>query len=208
MTTVGEILSLAREKKHLTLEQVEKTTKIRSKFIAAIEHNEFDKLPPGTFTKGFIKNYASFLGLPIEETLAFYRRQANDEKGPLVSKSAPPTEKKLFTPISLTSIGVAILLLVFFTYLGFSYLRFAGSPTLMVASPAKNAVVAAEQVEVLGKTDPDATVTINDQTVPVNESGSFTAQITLTPGLNTLTITAVNKFHRQTTITRNLRLEK
>lgn len=204
MTTVGEILSIAREKKHLTLEQVEKTTKIRSKFITAIENNEFDKLPPGTFTKGLIKNYASFLGLPINETLAFYRRQANEEK----SSPILPKEKRLSTQFSVTAIGIAILTLIFFAYLGLSYLRFAGSPTLTVSSPPKNAIVSSEVVEVLGKTDPDATITINNQVVPLNENGSFTAQITLSPGLNTLTITATNKFQRQTVVSRNLRLEK
>lgn len=204
MTTVGQILREARNHKKLTLEQAEKATKIRLKFLVALEGDEFTKLPPSTFTKGFIKNYAAYLSLPVEETLAFYRRQVNEEKLPAPAKQINQT---FFRP-SLTTISVSLLVLIFFTYLVYSYFRFAGSPTLTINSPANNTVVASDQIELTGKTDPDAVLTINDQNIPVNESGSFSVSITLQPGINTLTITSTNKFRRQTTITRSLRLEK
>ena len=95
-----------------------------------------------------------------------------------------------------------------FRSLIYSYFRFAGAQTLTVVSPIKNAVVHEDQIEVTGKTNPDATIVINNQSVGVNENGSFDTKISLTPGLNTVTIVASNKFKRQTVITRNLRLEK
>ncbi len=114
MTTVGQILLTARNRKKLTLEQVEKATKIRLKFLLALEGDEFNKLPPGTFTKGFIKNYASYLDLPVEETLAFYRRQVNEEKLPV------PKKQQFSQPhirFSITAITVSFLVLLFFVYL-------------------------------------------------------------------------------------------
>ena len=209
MTTVGQILSQARNRKKLTLEQVEKATRIRLKFLVALEKDELTKLPPGTFTKGFIKNYAAFLGLPVDDTLAFYRRQVNEKVSPLpVRNPAPPTPKSPLLSLSLTSIGVFIMVVLFFIYLVYSYFRYAGAPALNLNSPSKNAVVSEEQIEVSGKTDPDATLTINNQPVSLNENGSFSTKVTLTPGLNTITVVSSNKFHRQTTLTRNLRLEK
>lgn len=209
MITVGEILAAGREKKKLTLEQVEKSTRIRSKFLVALEKNQFEKLPPGTFTKGLIKNYASFLGLSPEETLAFYRRQVNEEK-PVMNNLNEQKSNSKWLPFTLSfaSITTGILILLFFVYLGFSYLKFVGSPNLNLTSPSKNAVVQTDQIDVAGKTDPNVTVTINNQEISVNENGSFTTKITLQPGLNTITIIAVNKFNRQSTIVRNLRLEK
>lgn len=209
MITVGEILGNARERKKLTIEQVEKATKIRAKFLVAIEKNQFDKLPPGTFTKGLIKNYATFLGLSPSETIAFYRRQVNEEI-PNIAIPHPQKNDHGRFPISfsLTTLATVGLILIFFLYLGYSYLRFAGSPTLVINSPAKNAVVKEEQIEVAGKTDPNASVTINNQEISVNENGSFVTKITLQPGLNTLTVEAVNKFGRKSTLVRNLRLEK
>lgn len=209
MTTVGELFTAARKQKKLTLEQVEKAIKIRQKFLLALEKNEFQRLPPGTFTKGFIKNYAAFLGLPIEETMAFYRRQVNEEKTQtLPHPSENPPSERIFPFLSPMSVGVFILVLLFFAYLIYSYLRFAGSPALAITSPAQNSITSEEQIYVSGKTDPDAQLTINNQPVSIEENGSFNTKISLTPGLNTLTIVATNKFHRQTTITRNLRLEK
>ena len=209
MITVGEILATGREKKKLTLEQVEKSTRIRSKFLVALEKNQFEKLPPGTFTKGLIKNYASFLGLAPEETLAFYRRQVNEEK-PVVNmpNEQKSNSRRLPFSLSFASITTGVLVLLFFVYLGFSYLKFAGAPNLNLTSPSKNAVVQTDQIDVTGKTDPNVTVTINNQEIAVNENGSFQTKITLQPGLNTITVVAVNKFNRQSTIVRNLRLEK
>lgn len=209
MTTVGEILLSARLKKKLTLEQVEKATRIRAKFLAAIEKNDFRQLPPTTFVKGFIKNYANFLGLPTEEILAFYRRQIDETLPPAFSK--PQTfspGQNLISRLSLTGLGVIILLILFTAYLAFSYFRLAGAPILILSSPAQNSTIAVEQIDVTGKTDPDATIMINNQPVNIDQNGSFLVKITLQPGLNTLTVVATNKFKRQTTVTRNIRLEK
>lgn len=209
MVTVGEILHSARERKKLTVDQVEKSTKIRAKFIIALEQNQFDKLPGPTFARGFVKNYAAFLGLPTEEILAFYRRQANtDNILALPKQTVNSISKALITPQRFTVVSVGILLVGFFGYLIFSYVQFAGTPVLTVNSPANNSVVSETSVEVIGRTDPSATLVINNEPVDTNENGSFDIKVPLQSGLNTLTITASNKFGKKITVTRNLRLER
>lgn len=209
MTTVGELLFNARIAKKISLEQVEKATKIRVRHLAALEQNRFDDLPSGAFVKGFVKNYASYLGLSVEEIMAFYRRQVK-EKGPapIIRKRPGLFAKFVITPQLLTAGIVTLFIAGFFGFLIFSYIRFAGAPPLLVDRPANNLVVHEDQIEVVGKTDPEASVTINNQPVSINENGSFEAKVPLSAGLNTLTIEAVNKFKRQTTVVRNLRLEK
>lgn len=209
MTTVGEILKSNRERKKLTVEQVEKATKIRAKFILALEENQFDKLPGPTFARGFVKNYAAFLGLPTEEILAFYRRQSTGVETVSLSK-APTTSVKsgLITPRRFTIASISVLVLGFFAYLIFSYIQFAGSPALAVNSPQNNVIVSQDSIEVIGKTDTGATLSINNAPVNINEDGSFDIQIPVSAGLNTLTITASNKFGKKTTIVRHLRMEK
>lgn len=207
MTTVGEILKSARLKKNLNLEEVEKTIKIRAKFLSALEENNFSNLPPGTFAKGFIKNYAVFLGISPNEALAFYRRQVIEEK------LAPASPKNNFNHITITPKKFAILctilfLIIFFIYLIVSYLQFAGSPFLKINTPNNNIVTNNDTIEIAGKTNPGTILTINNQVVATNESGNFSVNIPLEPGLNTLTITSKNKFDRKTTVVRNLRLEK
>ena len=210
MTTVGEILANARNAKKLTPAQVEAATKIRAKFITALENNQFDKLPPGTFTKGFIKNYASFLGLPKEEVLAFYRRQVDEDKIAVLpaGRANELVRRFILTPQRFVALATALFLAAFFAYLAFSYFQFAGAPTLAVDQPKNNSVTSFEAVDVVGKTDPAATLTINGQAVSTHEDGSFRVKVDLTAGINTITVTATNKYRRQTTIVRNLRLEQ
>ncbi len=210
MTTIGEILRSAREKKKLTIEAVEKATKIRAKFIDSLEANKFDNLPGPTYARGFVKNYAAFLNLPVDEMLAFYRRQASGEVPSNIIKSDSRSAVRglRMTPQLFTAISVGLLLVCFFAYLIFTYFQFAGAPALTLNSPANNVVVREDSVEIVGKTDPGATLAINNQQVTISENGTFDVKVPLQPGLNTLSIVATNKFHRKTIVTRNLRLEK
>ncbi|KKU81103.1 MAG: Helix-turn-helix domain-containing protein [Candidatus Gottesmanbacteria bacterium GW2011_GWA1_47_8] len=78
MKTVGSIFREAREKKHLTLEHVERATKIRKKFLSDIERDDYENLPSAAYAKGFVKNYSDFLGLDAASVLAYFRRQTEE----------------------------------------------------------------------------------------------------------------------------------
>ena len=72
---VGYTLRQERERKNLTIEDIEQGTSIRALYIEAIENGEYDKLPGAVYTKGFIKNYAKFLELDAD---AMAKEFAND----------------------------------------------------------------------------------------------------------------------------------
>ena len=63
MFEIGATLREARERRHLTFDQVEAETKIRAKYVRALEEEQFDILPSGTYVKGFLRTYADSLGL-------------------------------------------------------------------------------------------------------------------------------------------------
>src|SRR5581483_886939 len=63
MFEIGNSLREARMRQGLDFPQVELATKIRAKYIRALEEEEFDVLPSGTYIKGFLRSYADFLGL-------------------------------------------------------------------------------------------------------------------------------------------------
>src|SRR3989338_11411183 len=97
MRTVGQVLKEEREKRFYTLDEVEKTTKIRKELLEALEAGQYQKLPPHTFVQGFIKNYGKFLGLNPEKLLAVFRREFSDHKFPpriLESFSHPPDNQR------------------------------------------------------------------------------------------------------------------
>lgn len=61
--TVGERLREARERRGVSLRQIAEQTNVSVRSLEAIERNQLDKLPGGIFTRGFIRSYASQVGL-------------------------------------------------------------------------------------------------------------------------------------------------
>jgi cytoskeleton protein RodZ len=79
MPTIGETLREARMRRHLDISDVESRTKIRAKYLRALENEEFGMLPGPTFVKTFMRTYAELLGLDphplVEEYRATYERR-------------------------------------------------------------------------------------------------------------------------------------
>lgn len=74
--SVGMILREARLAKGLSLSEVEKGTSIRSRYLEAVENDEYDKTPGEVFLKGIIRNYGNFLGLNGPELVDMYKAAA------------------------------------------------------------------------------------------------------------------------------------
>jgi hypothetical protein len=63
---IGDSLRTARERQGLDHPEIELATKIRSKYLRALEQEDFDALPGDAYTRGFLRTYADFLGLDGE----------------------------------------------------------------------------------------------------------------------------------------------
>lgn len=74
MSAIGETLRREREKRNLELEQISRELKISSRFLEAIEDEQFDKLPGVVFAKSFVRQYARMLGLDEDELAAEVQR--------------------------------------------------------------------------------------------------------------------------------------
>lgn len=73
MPPVGETLREARLRQQIDIADVEQATKIRSKYLRALEAEEFDRLPGATYVRTFIRSYADFLGLDAQLLVEEYR---------------------------------------------------------------------------------------------------------------------------------------
>jgi cytoskeleton protein RodZ len=60
---IGNSLREARLRQHLDFPELEQATKIRSRYLRALEEEQFDTLPAETYVKGFLRAYAEYLGL-------------------------------------------------------------------------------------------------------------------------------------------------
>lgn len=212
MRTVGQVLKESRTNKLYTLEQAEKATKIRKELIEALENDDYQKLPPPTFVQGFIKNYGKFLGLNEEKLLAIYRREFSDKRNPSkMSQSwTNSSELKKFhlTPARIISSVIFSLVIIFFVYLWVEYRFLSGAPFLEISSPTDQSSVQSPVVKVLGKTDSEAKVMINNQSVEVDFAGNFSQEIKLSDSANVIEVSSTSKYGKVTKESRTVFLKR
>lgn len=97
MGELGELLKEARQQKGLSLEQVEEATRIRRKYLQALEEENFGVLPAEVYVKGFLRNYAQYLDLDVEEVMALYAEKAARGEG---ASPSPDIFRPMSIPVS------------------------------------------------------------------------------------------------------------
>jgi cytoskeleton protein RodZ len=97
---IGAILHDARTRRKIELSEVEAATRIRLRFLRAIENEEWDVLPGGVYTRGFIRTYAAFLGLDGDRLAADYRESVEGgQRGPQDQAGVPASSAKRSRPL-------------------------------------------------------------------------------------------------------------
>ncbi len=87
----GERLKRERELREVTLEEITAATRIGSRFLEALENEEWGKLPGGVFNRGFVRSIARYLGLDEEALLGEY----DLAHGTQVAPAPPPPERRM-----------------------------------------------------------------------------------------------------------------
>jgi cytoskeleton protein RodZ len=115
MPNFGASFKKARESKGIPFERISAETRISTRFLQAIENEDFHLLPGGIFNRGFIRTYAEHLGLDPEQAIADYQKLAEmpEPSQPVVTApSAPP--RKINRQLFPMAIGGLILMIVIF----------------------------------------------------------------------------------------------
>ena len=192
-----------REKRRLTLETVHRVIKIHPNYIKALEADDYSIFEGKVHAKGFLKVYSEYLGLNLDEIMALWRRdyeavfEKNRDEKFFKLKSLEP-EKLIVTP-GLIITGIIVLLIVlFFGYLLYQYRTYTGNPKLDVYHPENNKIVTSDILDITGKAELDSEVFINNQKVVLMPNGNFATSLKLKEGINTLSITAINKLNKKT----------
>lgn len=206
MKSASEILKKAREDLGFSLEQVAEITKIRPEFLAKIEAGDYQSLPGEAYIKGFLRTFARAVQADEEKVLAFFRREYEENKKGSKRLTWQPIQIKIFnlTPTTFLAVMVSTLILSFLLFLAWQYKSFAGVPLLLIYEPTPQQLVTRSFVTVIGKSDPDAKVTINGEEVFLDKSGAFQKTIEVEPGIYQLKIAAVNKLGKKSEVTRTV----
>jgi cytoskeletal protein RodZ len=198
---LGELLREAREAKGVDLPRVERDTKIRTRYLSALESGEYRELPGSVYTKGFLRNYGSYLGLDPEYLIDLYRLESRSALSERPRAPMPPrpiarrSRALVVTPgavmATLLTIGVGL----FIVYLAYEFLTFAQTPELRVTQPAGDVSRHPDpSYTVRGVTAPDSTVrvegAVENPTVTADAGGEFSIDLRLRPGPNVITLIA------------------
>lgn len=92
-TGIGRVLRRARELRGKSLEEASRETRIRAEYLQALEREAFDRLLGDVYVRGFLRSYASYLGLDADRVMAAYSR-TNGIRAPA------PTPPRVPTPAS------------------------------------------------------------------------------------------------------------
>jgi cytoskeleton protein RodZ len=125
MPTLGEELRQRRENKGLSLREVSDATHIGSRFLQAIESDDYSILPGGIFNRGFVRSYARYVGLDEEQALVLYNQQLEAKGGEAPRSTAPSWEgidEEVSSPWgTIALIILTLLILCAGGYMGYRY---------------------------------------------------------------------------------------
>lgn len=207
MKTIGQEFAEERKRQGKTIEEVTKATKIKEEFLRAIEKGDFKALPSSTYAYGFVRNYAKYLGLPVEKSLAIYRREFDEKKNIEVLPRGFSNPKEYVPPRFRFGRSLALLVFVFVVIAGFLIFQYRAAifnPNLSVETPTDSQEFKSLVIDVKGKTDPASTLTIDDKQVPINTDGTFQKKIAVFPGESVIVFKVENKFGRVSTVERKI----
>lgn len=210
MIRLGQRLQEERKRQGFSLEEVAKATRIRMKFLEAIENSNYHGLPSSAYVQGFVKNYVIFLGLPTKELLALFRREFNEQEylGVLPESFTNPKHIRLNHFRLRQTIGIGVVLLILLVgYVFFQYKSAFISPSLTVTLPREEQVVSTQTISVGGSTEQNSTITVNGLPAFVDENGIFKKEITVFPGQVTIVVKATNSFGKSSTIERHIQMK-
>jgi len=199
-------LAAARERKGVDLTRAERDTKIRARYLSALERGDYRDLPGAVYTKGFLRNYAIYLGLDPEDVLRQWRRERGDQAAPepVIVPPRPmaePARPLTFSPSIIVAALMTFGVVAFGIYLSIQLLRYAKPPEVSVTSPSPATITVADNLttfRITGTATPGALISVSapgrDQPYRVNASpdGSWSIDVDLRRGQNRFDVTATS----------------
>ena len=199
---LGDVLRAAREAKGADLARVERDTKIRERYLSALERGEYRELPGAVYTKGFLRNYGAYLGLDPEYLIDLYRLETSAsavERPGTQAPSRPISVRRrrtfVVTPGAVVAAILTIVVGALVAWIGYQFVNFARMPGLQIVEPVGDVSAHADQtITIRGITAPNATISITglpeNPSTTADEEGRFAMTVDLLPGSNEIHVQA------------------
>lgn len=177
MQHVGQLLRNARIKKGISLEEIEKKTRIRKKHLQSIEDSKWSDFSSSTYITGILTAYASYVSLNPETIIAFFRREYELDtsikfKSRLFPSSLFPLKRRI---ILILSVLFVIIFGSYFIYQLFVYMK---PPTYNIIQPTTSIIITrSPTLTLVMSAEKESIVSINNKRIYPNDKMIFTITI-------------------------------
>jgi transcriptional regulator with XRE-family HTH domain len=202
--SLGDALRVKREALGLSLDLVERETRIAKKYLLALENDDLKRLPDLIYAKNFVRALAAHYGLGAEELIDELIRETAALDARPVSIEQPASylsgRRVTMTPNLFKSLVAAAAFLVVIGYFALSVNKILKPPEITVYSPRDNEVYNSRHIFLSGQTEPEVELSVNREIFAINADGTFKDTFELPPGAHTLRIAAKKKHSKENEI--------
>lgn len=197
---LGNYFRREREKQSFSLEYVAENISVSRRHLQALEENDYAKLPPEIYVKGFIDRYCSFLELDKNEAFHLFEinKLSPKKDAPIKSIFAYAWFARVF---SYRNFAIAVAFLFLATsifYVSKSVWPMYAKPSFLLINPKSCPDQSKDEKFYLkGVIQPESKLWINDEEVLVDKEGNFDCPVFLKKGENPVRFKVVNKFNKQ-----------
>lgn len=209
--SIGDRLKKARTRKKISVAEVEEITKIRAKFILALESDSWELIPSEVYGRGYLERYAEFLHMAdlmkqYDRERSMYARTCQDSTVELAPKSRLKLPRFLLTPRFFLAVAIIAAVGGVGAVIGRQILKFTSAPSLELfpvaqarsTSDGTELIVSTNSVNIGGKTAIGASVEMNGVPVTVSPEGTFSGTVSVQKGVNAVVIKASNGKGKET----------
>lgn len=208
--TLGEKLEKHRKAKGLSLEKAARKLNINAHYIKILESDDFKMMPADVYTMNILKKYAALLDLNPATVVDVYlkekeifektrlRRETRNQR--FYNKIADA----ILNPRVLQLSAIILIIVVVISYLGWEVNKIISAPALLVISPQDNFVTDNSQVQLVGETEKEVKLLINNRPLLSDRAGKFSLTLDLQKGLNIIKISAQKKYSKEQVIYRKV----
>ena len=203
--SIGDRLKRARVRKKISIAEVEEATRIRAKFILALESDSWEQIPSEVYGRGYLERYLEFLQLGSDIMIQYdrerpmYARHCREQGVVLAPEPKLRLPRLLLTPRLIMGVFLVAAVTGFGTVVARQVIRFTSAPSLELfpiaqaqAADGSELVVDTASVTISGRTAIGAQVLINGEPVPVDSQGHFVGTANVQKGMNSVVIKAIN----------------
>ncbi|KKQ79889.1 MAG: hypothetical protein UT02_C0021G0004 [Parcubacteria group bacterium GW2011_GWC2_38_7] len=212
--TLGEKLTAHRTALGLSQDKAARVININVRYIKLFEKNNYKELPADVYAGNILKRYAELLRLNPHAVIETFNKEkalyqkTQKLKNVLEVKWWHKFVNFFLNPKFIKYLVVLILLSAVLYYLGWSVNKIVSAPPLTISSPTENFITTEPQVEIIGQTQKEVNVKINNQAILTDQEGNFKITLDLQKNLNIIKISAQKKHSKEQVIYRQVIVEE